>query len=62
MSRSPLALLAMSRDTIVLVALSSLGIAALVVGACGWVLFARDHRLAKIAAASTEHREASEES
>ena len=62
MSRSPLALFAFSRDTLVLLSLGSLGVAALVVGACGWVLFARDHKLAKVAAASAEHREASEES
>jgi hypothetical protein len=61
----------MSRNDAILLALGMLVVAAAAVGASGWILFARDHRLAKAGAgpvvsaeadAAEPHHEAREES
>jgi hypothetical protein len=57
----------MSRETLLLLALGMLIAAALAVGVSGWILFARDHRLARSAPRSPQvpgggaHPEAHEE-
>jgi hypothetical protein len=58
----------MSRETLLLLALGMLIVAALAVGLSGWMLFARDHRLARSAPRSPQgstggaaHPEAHEE-
>jgi hypothetical protein len=50
----------MDRDATFLLALVLFAVAALAVGASGWVLWARDHRLAKAASAAA-HPEVAEE-
>ena len=52
----------MDRDATFLFALGMLVAAALVVGASGWVLYVRDHRLAKAGGAADTHPEAPGES
>jgi hypothetical protein len=53
----------MDRDATVTLALIMFAAAALAVGSSGWVLWTRDHRLAKAAsaAAATSHHETTEE-
>jgi len=53
----------MDRDATFFLALVLFAAAAIVVGASGWVLWVRDHRLAKTAsaAAAASHHEVSEE-
>lgn len=50
----------MDRDATFLLALVLFAAAALAVGASGWVLWARDHRLAKAASAAAHHEVAEE--
>jgi hypothetical protein len=50
----------MDRDATFLLALTLFAAAALAVGASGWVLWARDHRLAKTARAAA-HPEVAED-
>ncbi len=45
----------MDHETPFLVALGTLVVAALVVGASGWILFVRDHRFARASASVNEH-------
>lgn len=55
----------MDRETLLLLALGMLIAAALAVGVCGWLLFARDRRLSKTAhalAGDASHHEAAGES
>ena len=55
----------MDRESLLLLAVSMLSVAAAVVGVGGWVLFARDRRLAKVIPAASgtggAHPEAPEE-
>jgi hypothetical protein len=51
----------MDRDATFLFALILFAAAAFAVGASGWVLWIRDHRLAKASAASLEHVHGSRE-
>lgn len=54
----------MDRDSLTLLALVMLSVAALAVGVSGWVLFVRDHRAFKagVAATHAEHHPADEAS
>jgi hypothetical protein len=45
----------MDRETLLLLALGLLVVAALTVGACGWTLFARDRRSGRTAAIGSAH-------
>jgi hypothetical protein len=51
----------MDRESSLLLALGLLIAAAAVVSAAGWVLFVRDRRAGRVAAAAPDHHEAIEE-